>query len=121
MYPVLFTLPGGKDVFSYGVMLGLSCVIGAHLAVYLSRRSAIEEKLHEMPSTVIEAETKSIDQLRRLAARNQRLLKAYLDGARRATRRLGLIEESQGKIGAYKADGSRVSSANARSTKQQRA
>jgi len=44
MYPVLFTLPGGKDVFSYGVMLGLSCVIGAHLAIYLGRRSGIEER-----------------------------------------------------------------------------
>lgn len=44
MHPVLFTLPNGSQVFSYGVMLGLSCVVGAHLAVYLSRRSRIEEK-----------------------------------------------------------------------------
>ncbi|MEZ6189431.1 MAG: prolipoprotein diacylglyceryl transferase [Planctomycetota bacterium] len=44
MLPVLFTLPNGHPVFSYGVMLGLSCVIGAHLAVYLSRRSGIEER-----------------------------------------------------------------------------
>ena len=91
------------------------------LARQARNRSAIEKKLHEMPNAVIKAETKSIDQLRRLAARNQRLLKAYLEGARRATERLGVIEENQGRIGAYKPDGSRISSTSARSTKQQRA
>jgi phosphatidylglycerol---prolipoprotein diacylglyceryl transferase len=41
MYPILFTLPGGKPIFGYGVMLGLSCVIGAHLAVYLAGRTGV--------------------------------------------------------------------------------
>lgn len=41
MYPILFTLPGGLPIWSYGVMLGLSCVAGGHLAVYLCQRSGI--------------------------------------------------------------------------------
>lgn len=85
------------------------------------RRGALEAKLHEMPNAVIKAETKSIDQLRRLALRNHNLLKAYIEGARRATRRLGVIEENKGRIGAYKADGTRIATSDARSTKQQRA
>ena len=42
-------------------------------------------------------------------------------GARRAARQLTAMEEKQGLIGAYKRDGSRVSSTNVRSTKQVRA
>jgi phosphatidylglycerol---prolipoprotein diacylglyceryl transferase len=42
--PILFELPGGIPIYSYGIMLGLSCVIGAHIAVYLSVRSGIPEK-----------------------------------------------------------------------------
>lgn len=41
MRPILFHLPGGIPVFGYGVMLGLSCVLGAHLAVYWGERTAI--------------------------------------------------------------------------------
>lgn len=44
MVPVLFHLPGGIPIYSYGVALGLSCVLGAHLAVYLATRNGIEEK-----------------------------------------------------------------------------
>lgn len=44
MLPILFHLPGGIPIYSYGVALGLSCVLGAHLAVYLAARSEIEEK-----------------------------------------------------------------------------
>ncbi len=44
MLPILFHLPGGIPIYSYGVALGLSCVLGAHLAVYLAARSGIEEK-----------------------------------------------------------------------------
>lgn len=85
------------------------------------RRRTIEAKLHEMPLAIAKSEVKKIDQLRRLAARNHRLLKAYLDGARRAAQRLITIEEDQGRIGAYRRDGSRVPAASAVSTKQQRA
>lgn len=42
MHPILFTLPGGFPVHSYGVMLGLGCVLGAHVAVYLAERSKID-------------------------------------------------------------------------------
>lgn len=41
MRPILFELPGGVPIFGYGVMLGLSCVLGAHLGVYLGERSGI--------------------------------------------------------------------------------
>ncbi len=91
------------------------------LAQQDQRRGAIEAKLHEMPASIAKAEVNRIEQLRRLAARNQRLLKAYLEGARRAARQLSAIEDSQSRIGAYKRDGSRVSSTNVRSTKQVRA
>ncbi len=85
------------------------------------RRRKIEAKLYEMPRAVAVAEESRIDLLRRLAARNHRLLKAYLDGARRATQRLVALEKDQGRIGAYRRDGSRVSSTGSVSTKQQRA
>jgi phosphatidylglycerol:prolipoprotein diacylglycerol transferase len=43
--PELFSIPFlGWPVYSYGVMLGLSCVLGAHLAVYLAERSGISSK-----------------------------------------------------------------------------
>jgi phosphatidylglycerol:prolipoprotein diacylglycerol transferase len=43
MYPVLFRIPFiDAPVYAYGVMLGLSCVLGAHLAVYLCSRSGIK-------------------------------------------------------------------------------
>jgi len=43
MRPVLFEL-FGVPIFGYGIMLGLSCVLGAHLAVYLGERSGIPAK-----------------------------------------------------------------------------
>ena len=85
------------------------------------RRSAIEAKLHEMPGAIAKAERRIIGQLRRLAARNHRLLQAYLEGARRATQRLVALEETEGRIGAYRQDGSRVPSTSHKSTKQLRA
>lgn len=45
MLPELFSIPFlDRPVYSYGVMLGLSCVLGAHLAVYLASRSGIDSK-----------------------------------------------------------------------------
>ena len=85
------------------------------------RRSVIEAKLHQMPDAIARAETAKIEQIKRLAQRNHRLLQAYLDGARRATRKLVAMEENQGRIGAYRRDGTRVASTSQRSTKQQRA
>lgn len=40
MHPVLIQL-GPLKIYSYGVFLGFSCVLGAHLAVYLAQRSGI--------------------------------------------------------------------------------
>ena len=43
MQPILFTIPIlNLPVWSYGVMLGLSCVVGAHMAVYLAERIGIK-------------------------------------------------------------------------------
>jgi phosphatidylglycerol:prolipoprotein diacylglycerol transferase len=42
VHPVLVDFLG-VPIYGYGVMLGLSCVIGAHLAVWLSARSGIPE------------------------------------------------------------------------------
>lgn len=41
MYPILIELPGGFQLYSYGVLLGLSCVMGGHLAVYLAQRAGV--------------------------------------------------------------------------------
>lgn len=43
MFPVLVQL-GGLKIYTYGVCLGLSCVLGGHIAVYLSARSGIRER-----------------------------------------------------------------------------
>ena len=51
MKPYLFQLPdwlpiaGGRPIFSYGVMLGLSFILGWGLTVHLSRRDGIDGKI----------------------------------------------------------------------------
>lgn len=40
MHPIL--IPGPLPIYSYGVFLGLSCVLGAHLAVWLCERGGVE-------------------------------------------------------------------------------
>lgn len=85
------------------------------------RRGAIEAKLYEMPQAVAKAEVRKIELLKRLAARNHRLLNAYLEGARRAAQHLAALEQTQGLIGVYRRDGSRVTSTIQRSTTQVRA
>ncbi|MDD9944486.1 MAG: prolipoprotein diacylglyceryl transferase [Myxococcales bacterium] len=40
MLPVLFHLPGGHPVYAYGVMLGLSLVVGFQVTVRLAQRDA---------------------------------------------------------------------------------
>jgi len=44
MKPILFVLPGDIPVFGYGVMLGLSCVLGLHVAAHLSQRTGIDAR-----------------------------------------------------------------------------
>lgn len=86
-----------------------------------SRRVEVEARLADMPRAVIDAEQGIILEIQKLAQRNNRLLKAYLDGARAAMRRMSEIERNQGRIGAYQKDGSRVEAGTPSSTRQLRA
>jgi hypothetical protein len=91
------------------------------LAAKDARRLEIESKLVSMPRKIVEAEQAIIQEIQALAKRNNRLLKAYLDGARAAMRRLQEIERVRGQIGAYHKDGSRVDPVELTSTRQVRA
>ncbi|MGB0925847.1 MAG: hypothetical protein ACPGVA_01465 [Pikeienuella sp.] len=86
-----------------------------------ARRVEVEARLADMPRAVIDAEQGIILEIQKLAQRNNRLLKAYLDGARAAMRRMSEIERNQGRIGAYQKDGSRVEAGTPSSTRQLRA
>ncbi|MGB0852670.1 MAG: hypothetical protein ACPGSI_05220 [Pikeienuella sp.] len=86
-----------------------------------ARRVEVEARLADMPRAVIDAEQGIILEIQKLAQRNNRLLKAYLDGARAAMRRMSEIERNQGRIGAYQEDGSRVEAGTPSSTRQLRA
>lgn len=91
------------------------------LAAKDARRLEIEARLIGMPRAVVEAEQSVIQEIQTLAKRNNRLLKAYLDGARAAMRRLQEIERMRGRIGAYQKDGSRIDPLDQASTRQVRA
>lgn len=43
MWPILVQV-GGLKIYTYGACLGLSCVIGAHLAVWLAARAGVPER-----------------------------------------------------------------------------
>lgn len=81
------------------------------------RRVVVEAKLYEMPREVAEREQLRLAELREMAKRNQRLLSAYLEGARRATKRLMEIHEAVGEIGAYLRDGTKLGNALNQTTK----
>lgn len=86
-----------------------------------AKRLAIEARLAEMPRAIIEAEQAVIHEIQTLARKNNRLLKAYLDGARAAMRRLNEIDRMRGRIGAYQKDGSRIEPSAHGTTRQVRA
>lgn len=85
------------------------------------RRLSAEEKLRGMPREVAQKEKRRLRELRRMARRNQRLLQAYLDGARAAATRLTELNRSNGEFGAYRRDGSKIVSPTSRSTRRVRA
>ena len=91
------------------------------LAAKDARRLEVEARLIGMPRSIVEAEQSVILEIQNLAKRNNRLLKAYLDGARAAMRRLQEIEKMRGRIGAYQKDGSRIDPSDRTSTRQVRA
>ncbi|MEM7523920.1 MAG: hypothetical protein AAF360_09230 [Pseudomonadota bacterium] len=78
-----------------------------------SRRSTLERHLLEMPDDIIARHRMRVEEIRRLALRNHKLLTAYLDGARRAAKRLAEIDTSRRVIGAYMRDGTRIDSESA--------
>ncbi len=91
------------------------------LAAKDARRLEVEARLMSMPRSIVEAEQLVIMEIQTLAKRNNRLLKAYLDGARAAMKRLQEIEQMRGRIGAYQKDGSRIDRSDGASTRQVRA
>lgn len=91
------------------------------LAAKDARRLEVESRLVGMPRAIVEAEQTVILEIQALAQRNNRLLKAYLEGARAAMRRLQEIERMRGRIGAYQKDGSRIDPSERTSTRQVRA
>ncbi|MEM8754815.1 MAG: hypothetical protein AAGF90_17745 [Pseudomonadota bacterium] len=72
------------------------------------RRSELERHLVAMPDDMIRRNRQRVEEIRRLAARNHRLLSAYLEGARRAVARLAELEAARQSIGAYTRDGARI-------------
>lgn len=73
-----------------------------------SRRQRVEGYLSEMPENLSDQMKSSIEDIGRQARNNQRLLKAYLEGARSAASRLTKIAEVERSVGAYRQDGSRI-------------
>lgn len=72
------------------------------------RRRALAANLTEIPEEAARAHQPLLAEIRRGAARNQRLLKAYVAGAADALARLRAMEESRAAIGAYRQDGTKV-------------
>lgn len=85
------------------------------------RRRLLADQLAEMPAPVAEAHEALIAEIRTEAARNQRLLTAYIRGAGDAAARVHALDEKKGEIGAYRRDGSRLPGAAPGPTRESRA
>lgn len=86
-----------------------------------AKRQALADRLSEMPEDVSSRNETALKEVRAMAARNQRLLKAYLAGAADAIARLSALDESSRKIGAYRQDGTRLPGVSAAPTRESRA
>lgn len=93
----------------------------AELTAQDAKRLEIEGRLAGLPRDAVEAEQGLLADIQRLAQRNNRLLAAYLEGARLAMQRLKEIEKMRGRIGAYQRDGSRIDPPTPPTTRQVRA
>lgn len=91
------------------------------LAALDRRRQALAAEIEAAPETVVESYGPLIEEIRAEAARNARLLNAYLDGAREGAARLRAIEAQKGAIGAYGPDGSRLAASETGPTRERRA
>lgn len=85
------------------------------------RREEAERDLERLPADLAERHAGEIRRIQRLATRNQRLLAAYLEGARDAAKRLATIDSTQRGIGAYGRNGTRIDPAETRATRERRA
>ncbi|MEL6479135.1 MAG: hypothetical protein AAFR17_17535 [Pseudomonadota bacterium] len=91
------------------------------LADHALRRADMEAELRSIPERMAEAHQAEISRIKTLAKRNELLLSAYIDGARKAVHRLAEIEANQSSIGAYGSDGARLDPAAKRRTKDRKA
>lgn len=101
--------------------------IGA-IAALSARRAAAMAGLESLSPAALAPHGGLIAEIRAAAARNHRLLLAYLDGARAARDRLlsgrlaaGLTADGRPAFAAYRRDGSRVETAGGPSTRDSRA
>ncbi|MFV0475105.1 MAG: hypothetical protein ACK5MQ_13000 [Pikeienuella sp.] len=85
------------------------------------RRRALAAEIEQAPAAIAETHGALIEEIREQAARNGRMLAAYLAGARDAAARLRAIDERKTEIGAYRRDGSRLASPAAGPTRERRA
>lgn len=85
-----------------------------------ARRESVSAHFENVPSAISDDLKSALEALKKLAARNQRLLSAYLNGAQSAAQRVGELTEGGGRIGAYREDGSRFDGPSAPGSKQQR-
>lgn len=90
------------------------------LAALGRRRAAAIAGLDDVTDAAAQQLEDLIASVRAAAARNQRLLQAWLDGANAARKRMERTEGDAG-VGAYRADGSRVAADAPRETVRKRA
>lgn len=93
----------------------------ADLAAGDSRREALADRLAEMPEEIAARNETALRELRAMAARNEKALKAYVAGASDAIARLAALDKSGREIGAYRQDGTRLPGAGAGPTRESRA
>lgn len=78
------------------------------LARLNAQRDSALDGLLDIPEDFLNDHRREVEGVRRLAERNGRLLRSYLEGARQAAARVMELEAKSSEIGAYRADGSRL-------------
>lgn len=91
------------------------------LAAGDARRLALADRLAEMPEEIAARNETALREVRAMAERNRKMLKAYVAGASDALTRLTALDKSRREIGAYRQDGTRLPGAGAGSTRESRA
>lgn len=81
------------------------------------KRAAVEAHILRLPADIAETHANLVNDVRRRALRNQRVLKAFIQGARQAAARIRAIDRENTKLGAYKQDGTLIEGAEERTTR----